>query len=66
MSIKNGELSIDEPGIVRFVEKVDQVTFSDKQVLKDRKRVFYVTNVVESLSLPKGLEVDSGSLGNRY
>lgn len=57
MSIKNGKLSIDKPGKPKFVEKVDQITFSGKQGLKMGKKVFYVTNVGIFRLTERGLEL---------
>ncbi len=57
MVIKDGAMRIKEPGIVKFVDKVDQVTFSGKQALKKGKRVFYVTNVGIFKLTKRGLEL---------
>jgi len=57
MSIKDGKLSIDKAGKPKFVEKVDQITFSGKQGLKMGKQVFYVTNVGIFKLTERGLEL---------
>ncbi len=57
MSINNGSLSIDKPGIVKFVEKVDQVTFSGKKALEQGKNVYYVTNAGIFKLTERGIEI---------
>ena len=57
MSVEKGKLKIKKPGIVKFVDEVDQVTFSGKQALAQGKRVFYVTNVGIFRLAKRGLEL---------
>ncbi len=57
MSIKNGRLKIEKQGIVKFVDQVDQVTFSGRQALSMGKRVYYVTNVGIFNLTERGIEV---------
>ncbi len=57
MSLNNGQLSIDKPGKPKFIEKVDQVTFSGKRGLELGKKVFYVTNVGVFQLTERGLEL---------
>ncbi len=57
MSITDGNLSIDEKGIVKFIEKVDKVTFNAKQALEMGKEVFYVTNVGIFKLTDQGMEL---------
>ncbi len=45
MSLSDGQLVIDQPGKCKFIEKVDQITFSGKEALKAGKQVYYVSNV---------------------
>ncbi len=57
MDIRDGKLVIKKPGKVKFVDKVDQITFSGKQGLKMGKKVFYVTNVGVFRLTERGLEL---------
>ena len=45
MAVRNGQLVIENPGTPKFVEKVDQITFSGQQALKMGKKVYYITNL---------------------
>ncbi len=40
-----GQLQLTRPGTPKFVERVDEVTFSGEQALLNGKRVFYITNI---------------------
>lgn len=44
-SVRNGRLHIERPGIPKFVEQVDEITFNGAEALKRGKRVFYITNI---------------------
>lgn len=57
MSIEDGRLSIQKPGIVKFVEAVEQVTFSGQSALEQGKKVFYVTNVGIFRLTRRGMEL---------
>lgn len=57
MAIKDKKLVINKPGIAKFVDKVDEVTFSGKQALKQGKNVFYVTNVGVFKLTVRGVEL---------
>ncbi len=57
MSVANGKLRIETPGKHKFIEKVDEVTFSAKEALAAGKRVFYVTNVGVFRLTERGLEL---------
>ena len=57
MEIKNTKLIIKKPGIPKFVDKVDEVTFSGHQALKSGKNVFYVTNVGVFKLTERGVEL---------
>ena len=45
LSIQDGKLRIIERGKTKFIEKVDEITFSGPEALKANRKVFYVTNV---------------------
>lgn len=55
--LENGRLRVLTPGIPKFVERVDEVTFSARAALAAGKRVFYVTPVGAFRLTPKGLEL---------
>ncbi len=44
-AVRDGTLDIARPGKPKFVEAVDEVTFSGARALEDGKAVYYVTNV---------------------
>jgi len=45
ITARNGRLHIDSQGKVKFVDQVDEITFSGKHALKKGTNVFFVTNV---------------------
>ncbi len=55
--IENGKVRLVEPGIHKYVEKVDEITFSAKEALRLGKRVFYVTPLCAFRLTEKGLEL---------
>ncbi len=57
MGFRDGELSIVEPGKPKFVEHVDEITFSGKQALASGRKVFYVTNVGVFRLTERGVEL---------
>ncbi len=63
IEIKNGELHMIQPGIPKFVKRVDEVTFSAKEALKAGKEVYYVTHVAAFKLTAKGLEIISVAPG---
>lgn len=56
-NLKNGLVSIKKPGTLKFVDKVDKITFNAGEALKAGKRVFYVTTVGIFKLTPEGLEL---------
>ncbi len=57
MAIEDGRLRVIKPGIPKFVERVDEVTFSARTALAAGKHVFYVTPVGAFRLTDKGLEL---------
>ena len=57
ISLKNGRLSIVSPGKAKFVDKVDEITFSGKQAVASGRKIFYVTNVGVFRLTPRGVEL---------
>lgn len=55
--IEDGRLRVLTPGIPKFVEQVDEVTFSARAALAAGKRVFYVTPVGAFRLTEQGLEL---------
>ncbi len=53
--IKDRRLKIKQSGIPKFVDQVDEVTFNGAVGLKERKKIFYVTNVGVFTLTEKGL-----------
>lgn len=54
---KNGRVSLKRPGIPKFVDKVDQITFNAREALKNGKRILYVTTVGIFKMTEEGLEL---------
>ncbi len=72
MAIRNGQIVIDNPGTPKFVDRVDQITFSGKEALKMGKKVYYITNLgmfklteagVELVQVMPGIDVQKDILG---
>jgi propionate CoA-transferase len=58
MSVEGGRLSILKPGIPKFVEHVDEITFNGAEAVKKGQHVWYVTNVGVFRLTARGLELD--------
>ncbi len=72
-SMKNSLMTLLRPGKQKFVDKVDEVTFSGRQALRAGKQVYYVTNVgvfrltergLELIWLMPGINIDRDILAN--
>ena len=57
MAIRDGKMVIEKPGKPKFVDKVDEITFSGKEGLRRGKKVYYITNVGVFRLVPEGLEL---------
>jgi len=57
MEIENGTVKIVERGKPKFVESVDEITFSGKQAIQDGRNVFYITHVGVFRLTARGLEL---------
>ena len=57
MAIENGQVKILERGKPKFIESVDEITFSGKQAVADGRKVFFVTHVGVFQLTDKGLEL---------
>lgn len=55
--LKDGRVSIRKPGKLKFIDKVDQITFNAQKALDAGKRVFYVTTVGVFILTQEGLEL---------
>jgi propionate CoA-transferase len=56
-NFKGGRVSIRKPGTLKFVDKVDKITFNAKEALKAGKLVLYVTTVGVFQLTPEGLKL---------
>jgi len=56
-NLKGGRVSIRKPGMHKFVDKVDKITFNAGEALKAGKQVFYVTAVGVFKLTQEGLEL---------
>lgn len=57
MAIEADELHIAKPGTPKFVDAVDEITFSGAEALKRGQTVLYVTNVGAFQLTPQGMEL---------
>ena len=57
MEIRDGEMRILEHGTPKFVDAVDEITFSGQQALQDGRKVFYVTPVGVFRLTGRGVEL---------
>ena len=57
MALVDGKLVIQKPGIPKFVEHVEEITFSAHEALKKGQHVFYCTNVGNFRLTERGVEL---------
>ena len=57
MAIVDGRLTIQKPGIPKFVANVAEITFSAREALKKGQNVFYCTNVGNFRLTDRGVEL---------
>ena len=57
VKVQGDKIKIVEPGKPKFVEKVDEITFSGKEALKAGKKVYYVTTVGLFRLTERGMEL---------
>ncbi|HNQ65203.1 MAG TPA: CoA-transferase [Smithella sp.] len=55
--LKNGLVRVKKPGVPKFVDKVDQITFNARKALKAGRKVLYVTTVGVFKLTEEGLEL---------
>jgi propionate CoA-transferase len=55
--LEDGKVKVLHPGKVKFVDKVDEITFSGQEALKLGKTVFYVTHVGAFQLTERGMEL---------
>lgn len=53
----NGSVKVIKRGKPKFIDKVDEITFSGVEAMKRGKRVFYVTHVGAFQLTPRGMEL---------
>jgi propionate CoA-transferase len=56
-SLEGGKVRITKPGKIKFIDKVDEVTFNGHEALKTGKKVFYVTTVGTFRLTARGMEL---------
>lgn len=57
IQIEGGKLRVVNPGKMKFVEEVDEVTFSGQEALRHGKKVFYITHVGAFQLTERGMEL---------
>lgn len=73
IEIQDGKVRLVEPGIAKYVERVDEITFCAKAALEAGKKVFYVTPIaafrlteqgMELFQVAPGIDIDKDILAN--
>jgi propionate CoA-transferase len=57
IGIESGKVVIEETGQPKFVERVDEITFSGAQAVADGRQIFYVTDVGIFTLTPEGVKL---------
>jgi propionate CoA-transferase len=57
MRLKDGRLEIVERGNPKFIDQVDEITFSGRRALNSGRKIFYVSNVGAFQLTARGLEL---------
>ena len=57
MEVHDGKIMMVKPGTPKFVDKVDEITFSGSEALKHGKNVYYCTNVGVFQLTERGMEL---------
>jgi len=57
VSMQKGRLRVKKPGPIKFLERVDEITFHGKSALESGKKIFYVTNVGVFRLTRRGMEI---------
>ena len=57
MVMRDNRLVIEKAGPVKFMERVDEITFNGTEALRRGQRVFYITNVGAFELTPRGVEL---------
>jgi len=55
--LSGGKIRIAKPGKIKFIDKVDEITFNGQEALKTGKKIFYVTTVGTFRLTPRGMEI---------
>lgn len=56
-ALNGAKVRVVEPGPVKFMEHVDEITFSGKEALRRGQNVFYITHVGAFRLTPRGMEL---------
>ena len=57
MEVHEGKITMVTPGTPKFVDKVDEITFSGPEALKHGKNVYYCTSVGVFQLTERGMEL---------
>lgn len=57
IAIENGQIRVLEPGRIKFIDQVDEITFNGQEALKHGQKVFYVTHLGAFQLTPRGMEL---------
>ncbi len=57
IQIEGGKLRVVSPGKMKFVDKVDEITFSGREALRHGKKIFYITHVGAFQFTERGMEL---------
>ncbi len=57
VQLQGGNMTIARPGRIKFMDKVDEITFNGREALATGKKIFYVTNVGVFQLTSRGMEL---------
>lgn len=56
-AIEDGKVRILKPGVVKFMDKVDEITFNGQEALKRGQKIFYISHTGAFRLTPRGVEL---------
>ncbi|HQB03435.1 MAG TPA: hypothetical protein PLY90_09075, partial [Candidatus Hydrogenedentes bacterium] len=57
VTVQGAKLRVGNPGKVKFIDKVDEITFNGEEALRQGKKVYYVTHLAAFHLTARGMEL---------